>query len=78
MIAVAALGFIPDSADTLATNEKFIGVMAASTLGFIIGLADDAYNTNPLVKFIGQLSCAFILIFSNLYIVATGNVAFVI
>lgn len=76
LISVAALGFVPDSIEKLASNEKFIGIMAASTLGFIIGLADDAYNTNPLVKFIGQLSCAFILIFSNLYIVATGNVAF--
>jgi UDP-GlcNAc:undecaprenyl-phosphate GlcNAc-1-phosphate transferase len=35
-------------------------------------LADDAYNTNPLVKFIGQLSCAFILILSDVYIKAVG------
>jgi UDP-GlcNAc:undecaprenyl-phosphate GlcNAc-1-phosphate transferase len=49
-----------------------MGIMAASSLGFILGLADDAYNTNPLVKFIGQLSCAFILILSDVYINVTG------
>jgi UDP-GlcNAc:undecaprenyl-phosphate GlcNAc-1-phosphate transferase len=49
-----------------------MGIMAASSLGFILGLADDAYNTNPLVKFIGQLSCAFILILSDVYIRAVG------
>jgi UDP-GlcNAc:undecaprenyl-phosphate GlcNAc-1-phosphate transferase len=36
--------------------------MAASSLGFLLGLADDAYNTNPLVKFIGQFTCANLLI----------------
>jgi UDP-GlcNAc:undecaprenyl-phosphate GlcNAc-1-phosphate transferase len=49
-----------------------MGIMTASALGFLLGLADDAYNTNPLVKFIGQLSCAFILILSDVYIPATG------
>lgn len=56
-------------------NKKIIGILAASTLGFIIGLADDTYNTNPLVKFMGQLSCAFILILMDVYINVTGNIA---
>lgn len=54
-------------------NKKIIGILAASTLGFIIGLADDTYNTNPLVKFMGQLTCSFILILMGIYINATGN-----
>lgn len=54
-------------------NKKIIGILAASTLGFIIGLADDTYNTNPLVKFMGQLTCAFILILMGIYINVTGN-----
>lgn len=57
------------------TYKNMLGILAASTLGFLIGLADDAYNTNPLVKFMGQLTCAFILIVSNVYIHATGNMA---
>lgn len=56
-------------------DKKIIGILAASTLGFIIGLADDTYNTNPLVKFMGQLTCAFILILMGVYINVTGNEA---
>ncbi|MGB1018244.1 MAG: glycosyltransferase family 4 protein [Chitinophagales bacterium] len=56
-------------------NKQVIGILAASTLGFIIGLADDTYNTNPLVKFMGQLTCAFILILMDVYIPVTGNLA---
>lgn len=43
-------------------NQQLIGLLLACSLGFLIGLADDAYNTNPLLKFIGQLICAIILI----------------
>jgi UDP-GlcNAc:undecaprenyl-phosphate GlcNAc-1-phosphate transferase len=75
LIAVAAAGFLPSISNSLFQDQKLLGVIASTTLGFIIGLADDSYNTNPLVKFMGQLTCAFILIFSNLYIVATGNPA---
>lgn len=53
-------------------NLKMLGVAGACSLGFLLGLADDAYNTNPLVKLIGQLSCSFILISTNIYIHATG------
>ena len=55
--------------------KQIIGILAASTLGFIIGLADDTYNTNPLVKFMGQLTCAFILILMDVYIPLTNNPA---
>lgn len=75
LISIAAAGFIPQDTSSFFQNQKILGLMAATTLGFIIGLADDSYNTNPLVKFIGQLTCAFILIFSGLYIHATGNYA---
>lgn len=75
LIAVAAAGYIPSKSSDFFQNQQLLGVIAATTLGFIIGLADDSYNTNPLVKFMGQLTCAFILIVSNLYIVATGNIA---
>lgn len=55
-------------ADDLLSNKSFIGLLASCTLGFIIGLADDAYNTKPLLKFLGQVSCAVILILSGTYI----------
>lgn len=56
-------------------SGQIIGILAATTLGFLVGWADDTYNTNPLMKFIGQLTCAFILIVSNIYIPVTGNLA---
>ena len=37
----------------------------------LIGLADDAYNTNPLVKFIGQFTCANLLVTTNFQILLT-------
>jgi UDP-GlcNAc:undecaprenyl-phosphate GlcNAc-1-phosphate transferase len=48
-------------------NAKFLGLLVASSLGFMMGLADDAYNTKPFLKFLVQFICAFIFIF-------TGNV----
>lgn len=71
LISISVIGTIPRETETF-LYKKLIGLMAASSLGFLIGLADDAYNTNPLVKFIGQLSCAFILIVSDVYIKVFG------
>jgi UDP-GlcNAc:undecaprenyl-phosphate GlcNAc-1-phosphate transferase len=47
-------------------DPKLIGVIAASSFGFLAGLADDAFNTNPILKLLAQALCAVILI-------ATGN-----
>ncbi|NNC95606.1 MAG: undecaprenyl/decaprenyl-phosphate alpha-N-acetylglucosaminyl 1-phosphate transferase [Chitinophagales bacterium] len=74
LIAAALIGFLPYS-EGFAYNKQVLGIIVACCLGFIIGLADDAYNTNPLHKFIGQLFCAYILIASGLYIELTGHVA---
>jgi UDP-GlcNAc:undecaprenyl-phosphate GlcNAc-1-phosphate transferase len=75
LITIAASGFMPGGSDQLFQDQKMLGILAATILGFIIGLADDSYNTNPLVKFIGQITCAFILIFANVYIEVSGNLA---
>ncbi len=71
LVSISIIGTIPREASTF-LDKKLIGLMAASSLGFLLGLADDAYNTNPLVKFIGQLSCAYILIVSDVYISVFG------
>lgn len=49
-------------------NFKTTGIIGAVSLGFLMGLADDAYNTRPLLKFSTQLLCALILIYSGTYI----------
>ncbi len=47
---------------------KFTGIVAATSLGFLMGLADDAYNTRPILKFLTQTLCGAILIYSGTYI----------
>lgn len=47
---------------------KFTGIVAATSLGFLMGLADDAYNTRPILKFLTQVLCGAILIYSGTYI----------
>jgi UDP-GlcNAc:undecaprenyl-phosphate GlcNAc-1-phosphate transferase len=47
---------------------QIIGIFIATTLGFFVGFADDTYNTNPALKFIGQFLCSTILFFSDVQI----------
>jgi len=47
---------------------KAIGLWGASTIAFFMGFADDTFNTQPLVKFISQISCALVLILSGIQI----------
>lgn len=47
---------------------KTTGMIGAVSLGFLMGLADDAYNTKPLLKLITQIACGAILIYSGTYI----------
>ncbi len=49
-------------------KPEVLGLAGAVTLGFLIGLADDAYNTKPWLKFIGQFLCGIILTASGLQI----------
>jgi UDP-GlcNAc:undecaprenyl-phosphate GlcNAc-1-phosphate transferase len=75
LISISVIGTLPRQSDYL-LDKHLIGIIASTSLGFLLGLADDAYNTNPLAKFIIQLSCAFILIISDVYIHVTGVPAF--
>ena len=57
-------------------ETSFFGVLIAASIGFLVGLADDAYNTKPILKFIGQFSCALVLILSGNYITLFNNELF--
>lgn len=57
----------------LGFNLQIIGILIASTLAFLMGLADDAFNTQPLLKFLTQLFCGFIIIFSGHSVVIFQN-----
>ena len=56
----------PDLSNTFDT--RLIGILLAAAGAFLVGLADDAYNTNPRLKFIAQISCGLILISTGTYI----------
>lgn len=49
-------------------NPKFVGLLLSMALGFLVGLADDAYNTRPLLKFSVQFLCSIVLIATDIYI----------
>ena len=46
-------------------QPELLGLLIATGLGFLMGLADDAYNTRPLLKFATQVACGAILIISG-------------
>jgi UDP-GlcNAc:undecaprenyl-phosphate/decaprenyl-phosphate GlcNAc-1-phosphate transferase len=50
---------------TSGVNLQIVGILMASTLAFLMGLADDAFNTQPILKFLTQIFCALIIIFSG-------------
>lgn len=60
LVSLSAYSFSGHHVDLL-ENRQLLGIIISSTLGFIIGLADDAYNTKPLLKFTGQVLCGYIL-----------------
>lgn len=49
-------------------NTKFIGLLLSMALGFIVGLADDAYDTKPFLKFFIQFACGIIMILCGIRI----------
>src|SRR6056297_667716 len=54
-------------------NEVFesvpiLGLLIASTMGFVMGLTDDAYNTRPYLKLSVQILCGVILALTGSHI----------
>lgn len=47
------------------SNLKMLGIFIVCILAFLMGLADDAYNTQPLLKFVTQLVCGLVLYFTG-------------
>lgn len=57
-------------------SKPLLGILAACTLAFLMGLSDDAYNTKPLLKLIIQICCGLILISTGTYISFFSNIYF--
>ena len=54
-------------------DKPMLGMMGSVTLAFLMGLADDAYNTKPLLKFIVQCICGVIVASTGHLIEITSN-----
>jgi len=65
LITFIILNFIDHLLPLNYNSLKIIGVFTVCTIAFLMGLADDAYNTKPLLKFIAQLVCGLILYFTG-------------
>ncbi len=49
-------------------STQLLGLLLTALIAFLMGLADDAYNTRPLLKFLVQVSCGLILILTGTHI----------
>ncbi|MES2568336.1 MAG: MraY family glycosyltransferase [Bacteroidota bacterium] len=65
LISFIILNFIDHLLPLDYENLKIVGVFIVCTIAFLMGLADDAYNTQPLLKFITQLICGLVLYFTG-------------
>ncbi len=59
---LAGIVFLMTQRHNLAIDRSFLVTLGVVTLGFFVGLHDDAFETKPLIKFLGQVSCALLLI----------------
>lgn len=59
LFAFAMDGVFQGSGDLF--QPRLLGLLVATGLGFLMGLADDAYNTRPLLKFLTQVACGVLL-----------------
>jgi UDP-GlcNAc:undecaprenyl-phosphate GlcNAc-1-phosphate transferase len=55
-------------------HSETLGMLATCTIAFLMGLADDAYDTNPILKFSAQVFCGIILIYSGIYVQLFENI----
>lgn len=46
-------------------NPEFVGLFGAGSIAFLMGLADDSYNTRPLIKLTAQILCGFFFVITG-------------
>jgi UDP-GlcNAc:undecaprenyl-phosphate/decaprenyl-phosphate GlcNAc-1-phosphate transferase len=73
LITFIVINFIDHQLPLKYNSVKVIGVFIVCTIAFLMGLADDAYNTQPLLKFITQLLCGIILYYTDTKISIFSN-----
>ncbi|MBI2967223.1 MAG: undecaprenyl/decaprenyl-phosphate alpha-N-acetylglucosaminyl 1-phosphate transferase [Bacteroidetes bacterium] len=46
-------------------GSSYTGLLASGSLAFLMGIADDAYGTKPMLKFVTQVICGIIMIMTG-------------
>lgn len=71
----AAIAFSIVFGDTnIFQNHKYVGLFLAGSIAFAMGLADDAYNTKPMLKLGVQVLCGIIFVLSGTYVMLFDNI----
>ena len=65
VFAAIAYSIVFSDAPSIFQNKQFVGLFAAGSLAFLMGLADDAYNTRPLGKLFVQIFCGVIFVLTD-------------
>ncbi len=55
-------------------KPKYVGLFLAGSIAFVMGLADDAYNTRPMIKLVVQVLCGFLFVWSGTCITLFDNI----
>jgi UDP-GlcNAc:undecaprenyl-phosphate/decaprenyl-phosphate GlcNAc-1-phosphate transferase len=64
LLSIFAISFFFKT-DSVFHNLKLLGIVAATSGGFLMGLFDDAFNTRVAIKFLSQVACAVVLILTG-------------
>ncbi len=67
LISLGVYSFLFDPNEVF-QNQRIVALIAAATVGFLMGLTDDAYNTKPLLKLSIQIICGTILVIGGSFI----------
>ena len=72
LLSVISFLILDPEGAVLFQNSEFLGFMLASSIGFLTGLFDDAFNTKPFLKLGSQILAGMVLVISGTYISISG------
>lgn len=67
IVTVLAIAIVYPSFE-LFEQGYFLSLLGGGSVAFLIGITDDAYNTQPLLKLGGQILCGVLIVYSGLTI----------
>jgi len=64
LLSISSISFAFNFGESLFSLRE-VGILGASSLGFLMGLSDDAYDTKPVLKSLTQIACGLVLAFTG-------------